>query len=239
MKFVEIAGLAGVGKSTVTGRLCAHHNAVRGIPFATPHWTDKLQHLPYCVRNALSMRLPLLALRQGADGFTAEHAKKLLYLNGWHRLLRRYAVGDHRAVIMDQGPLFCMAALHAFGPRFVRNDHYESWWQKTQDQWAHFLDAIVWLDCPKDELFHRINGRVTQHEMKGRSRDEVFAFLDRYEAAYEEVLARFAQYPDVRVVTLHVQDDNASQVAHEISQLWARQTNLPPYRLPRNLWDVC
>jgi hypothetical protein len=94
--------------------------------------------------------------------------------------------------LLDHGPVFKLATLHAFGPNWLRSASAHVWWEGLFQQWAALLDLIVWLDAPDAFLETRINARFQKHQVKGKSESDVRQFLARYRSSYQYVLSRLA-----------------------------------------------
>ena len=112
-RIVEIVGLAGSGKSTLTNQLCGRNGVIQGEDFATPslgHWA---RYAGYCVRETVSLTPMLLDLCRKSRHLTRDHVKKIIYLNGWHRIFQRQNPNSNAIIAVDQGFIFCLATLLA------------------------------------------------------------------------------------------------------------------------------
>jgi thymidylate kinase len=184
---IELVGLAGAGKTTLLHALNRRNEEIKiGAEIAL----RKLGHLPVFVRNAPLVLPTILQPGQQDRWFTWEEIKYLVYLKAWPHVLEQQAAQGGEAILLDHGPVFKMATLHAFGPDYLKTERSEAWWNQMFRQWASTVDMVIWLDAPNPILEKRINSRSQRHAVKGKSETEALRFLGRYRTAYERILAR-------------------------------------------------
>jgi shikimate kinase len=181
---IELVGPAGSGKSTLYRALAAQCELVTpGVPFGG------LGHLRLGLRHAAQL-LPAWLASQGR-WLDEKELRSLNYVVGWAEGLERGAAEGTLAVF-DHGPVFRLARLRAFGPRWVEGAAFARWEQAAVARWARLLGALVWLDAPDALLAARIDGRDERHRMKGGTDVDTRRFLARYRAAYDALLAELA-----------------------------------------------
>jgi cytidylate kinase len=215
---VEIAGVAGTGKSTLAGLLCSERGFGRlddTLRFREP------SHLRYVFRSL--PRLTGLAKRWLATRRTPSwtELKLVIYLMEWDSHLVRSRHSD-KATILDQGPVYALARLGYVDPLIAGTEPHGDWWHTMVDTWAGCLDAIVWLDAPNPVLASRIDNRSQDHQIKGKSPLEAAAFADRYRASYEEVIAAMdrtggpviLRYDTSRMSAADIAADTIRQIVH-------------------------
>ena len=183
---VEIVGLAGAGKTTLV-RLMSQLNG--NIQVGPELKLRKIDHIPTFIAQTYSLLPVLFQQYPGSRWFTWDEIKSMAYLKGWPQLLSRQAMNQNAVILLDHGPVFKLATLHAFGPERLRNRSNEKWWDAMFEQWAQALDVVVWLDAPDTVLRNRINNRVQKHAVKGKSQQEAHNFLALYRESYEQILA--------------------------------------------------
>jgi shikimate kinase len=188
---VELVGLAGAGKTTLLRALTERDDSFRIVSdLEIRNWT----HIPIFIRHAHFM-LSLLRQQSHCSGrFTWDEMKAMIYLMTWPNVLKTEATNKDRAILLNHGPIFKMATLHAFGPQSLRGDHFEQWWQKVFEQWSSTLDMIIWLKAPEKVLRERINSRSQRHVVKGKPEAEATKFLTSYQNSYEYVLTKMTAY---------------------------------------------
>jgi shikimate kinase len=220
---VELVGLAGAGKTTLLRALTERDSSFRivsDLEIRNP------AHLPIFIKHAHFM-LSLVRQPRHRDGrFTWDEMKAMIYLMTWPYLLKAEMTDKDRAILLNHGPIFKMATLHAFGPQSLHGDRFEHWWHKVFEQWSRALDLIIWLKAPDKVLQERINSRSQRHVVKDKSEAEVARFLACYQNSYEYVLTKLTAYggpPPVRFDTSETSVDLlVEEVLHSCSQKLAR-----------------
>ena len=183
-RLIEVVGVAGAGKTALIGGLCDRNAAfVIGDDIRVRRMSDLVQFL---------RATPAIAARYapGDRGRAPswEEIKSLAYLARWREVLA--AGHDHGSrILLDQGPIFRLATLHAFGPSRLQEPAAAQWWDDAFRRWST-LALVVWLDAPDHVLARRINTRAQAHVVKEKPRDQIVAFLRRYRASYEHVMNR-------------------------------------------------
>jgi broad-specificity NMP kinase len=213
-RLVELAGPAGVGKSTVV-------QALRDCTAAAPATIWGLPVAPL-LGNGVQL-LPTLA------GFWWE-SRSLLWDESRHMvrlstLYRRIHDADSAAapmLIFDEGPVFALAWLRGFGHESLRGDSSSHWWNRTLCQWAGAVDVVVVLDASDAHLAERIKSRPTWHEVKEASVPDIAIWMARFRTALEWVLAGLTAHGGPNVVRIstdryrpeHVVDQVRSVLCH-------------------------
>ena len=192
---VEIVGVAGAGKSTLSRLLARQPGIVAGEYIRVKN----VQRLPHIVQSLLpSLRI---YLNSGSDDrpITWEEIKKVAYLRGWHTVLQQQGRQQQAVVLIDQGPVFELATLYEFGPHRFKSHRLAAWWEEMFAQWASALHLIVWLKAPNEVLLRRIRTRRQWHMVKDSPTQVAQDFLDRYQRAYEHVIANLLAAQPIRV----------------------------------------
>ncbi len=210
-RLVEIAGVAGAGKSTLTGLLCGGSGEYRRAEFIR---TRKLGHLVYVARS-IPRLLPILAANTLArPRLNWADFKLMVFVTQWHRFLnRRPSVGT---VVFDQGPIYALVRLEAQERAVARHPAFRRWWEEMLTLWTGTLDTIVWLDAPDAVLRSRIEERTQSHHVKGETVDASLAFISRYRSLFVGVLDRCAVAGRPRLLRFDTGVTSAQGVAAEI-----------------------
>ena len=150
------------------------------------------------IKAGLSIwRLPLSLLATGAilsikdlatliirGRFSLENLKLVIQINALHRLLHRESGKSYRALMMDEGSVFGLAKLQAFGGA----SDPANWMSGLLNRLAPNLDTVIWLDASDTVLAQRIRERAKPHRTKNLSDAEIFEHLARYREAFERVM---------------------------------------------------
>lgn len=184
---VEIAGVAGAGKSTLARLLCQQDAEYRLAEFIDAR---RREHLAY-IAHGIPRVLPILAANLGPrPRLDRRQIKLLVYATEWHRLLSRKPLYRRGVTLLDQGPIYALVRLKALGARVTTGAAFDRWWDEMIDSWSDRLGAIVWLDADDQVLWDRINGRDQRHATKGGSPEVGLRFITRYRLAFQQVLDR-------------------------------------------------
>jgi thymidylate kinase len=185
---MEIAGVAGAGKSTLARALADRY---AGCRVADSLHTRLPAHWPYVAHSVRGL-LPLItATARSRPALSWDEIKFAVYVSEWDRYLRR----EHRQglVVLDQGPIFALARLLWGQKPVTRSEPFRAWMRAMVLRWSVELDVIVWLDAPDSTLHERIGSRDQRHEAKGRPTREVLELLETHRQAYRSVLEAFAR----------------------------------------------
>jgi hypothetical protein len=214
-RLVEVTGVAGAGKSTVTRAMCARSGFRRGpfIRARTP--ADLLQLLRGLPRimpivTAGGLRTPRVSWRE---------FKLLVYVTRWLPVLQRESRRNGGITLLDQGPIYALVRLRAEGKPFTTTPAFRRWSDDMLDMWTRELSAIVWLDARDDVLWGRINGRSQSHMTKGERDDEGYRFITHYRVSFEEVLHRIEASDRPRVLRFDTENTTPEQLAATIRPL--------------------
>lgn len=187
-RIVELVGLAGAGKTTLSKTLGRCHDQIRleEIPYFR-----RIRYLTFFVRSTC-LCLPIwlrLNLEGSSRRLTGEEYAVMAILAGWHRLLERPLSQSAQVVVIDQGPVFMLTVLWLYGPESLKRSCGKEWWNRICQQWAETLDAVIWLDAANATLLERIRVRAKWHMLKEESDGEALECLRRYRETYGHVLS--------------------------------------------------
>jgi energy-coupling factor transporter ATP-binding protein EcfA2 len=189
-RVVEVIGPAGAGKSSLVEALAEQTPHVLA---ADPPHPRSPQNFPFYVRN-LAASLPVLA-RMGLPTELGGHLPRgsvasVVILNGWSARLARHGLDGHRPLVLDQGPLYRLAELHARGPTGLLSQTW--WWDAMYGRWGRLLDCVVELDAGDDVLIRRIRDREKSHRLQRMTDPEARRFLASWRGSLTYTLTHLA-----------------------------------------------
>ena len=207
---VEVLGVAGSGKSTITSRLVSGGSLERA-PFISAREPAHLAQIAIALPQTIHLVLANLIRK---PRMTWADFKLMAYVTRWRHLLKepRYS---GRILVLDQGPLYALVRLKAKGLGLTSTRGFERWWRRQLARWARSIRAVVWLDAPDEILASRINQRDQSHWVKGEAPDVSLAFIRRYRDLFLEVIEEMEEMGGGPVI--HRFDTDAI-TAEEISE---------------------
>ncbi len=178
------------------------------------------------IKTGLSIwRLPLSLLAIGAllsikdlaslvlrRRFTLEDLKLVIQINALRRLLHCESGKGYRALMMDEGGVFGLAKLQAFG---ASSDSL-NWMSGLFNRLAPTLDTVIWLDASDAVLAQRIREREKPHRTKHLPDAEIVDHLCRYRAAFERVIAELNQRNSLKVIRFRTDQEPLEAIAKRI-----------------------
>lgn len=209
---VELVGLAGAGKTTLSRTLSQHSESILLDDDLT---LKNRKHILIFAKNALSLLRPILHQRQINRPFTWDEIKAMVYLNAWPPYLKRRATCGN-TLLLDHGPVFKLAMLNAFGPKSLKDREFDKWWSDMFQQWASTLDMVIWLTAPDSILLERINARNQRHTIKGKPEEESLDFLMRYQRSYEQILTKLTACAGLRLLRFDTSRSSVEQILDEL-----------------------
>jgi hypothetical protein len=207
-RVVELAGPAGVGKSSVSRALCRRCTAVQGTVWGLPVLSllgNGVQLIPALCGFWLDSRSLLWN--------ESRHMVRLRTLN--HTL--QGALTEEQAVVFDEGPVFALAWLRGFGHETMRRSVADAWWHATLGEWARTVDTVVVLDAPDSVLAHRIRARPEWHEVKHASDPDISLWIARFRAALNWVLDALTADGGPAVIRITTDQHQPEYIADQIA----------------------
>lgn len=207
---VEIIGPAGAGKSSLLRELGRQQPDL--ALFADRLRARTVQNLPFYVGSGLAALPTLLQPSWQGRWYTREEISRLLYLVGMRPVFRRRSqtVG---VTVVDQGPIFELTHLRAFGPARLTRNMASRWWRTMFRQWAPLFRLVIWLDAPDAVLLPRIRGRAQAHVIKQRVDAEAVALLARYRTSFKMVMQQLQDHAPIPLLTFATHEASVSEIA--------------------------
>jgi hypothetical protein len=202
---VELAGPAGVGKSSVSRILRRRYAAEQGTIWGLPV-------LPL-LGNGAQLIPTLLPFWLQSRSLLWDESRHIVRLRTLQRHLARVPTNGSTALIFDEGPVFALAWLRGFGHEAFRTRAADPWWEVTLGQWAAIVDTVVVLDAPDATVAHRIRTRPEWHEIKHESDQQISAWIGRFRTALNWVLAGLSANGGPFVQRIRTEDGTPERIA--------------------------
>jgi len=215
-RIVELAGPAGAGKTTLASML--EQSGMNILRADIPSWREP-NRIPFYVRNTLTLLPALMQMfyRRNGKWLQRWEVADMVILEGWPRMLRRQAAACKEVLLLDQGPIYMLAAGQVIGSGVLNSPQADGWRRRMVRQWANTLDMVIWLDAPNATLVSRVRGRDRWHGQKARSERAAFKFLDDYRQAYEQIFsALVAERSDLRIVRFDSARASVEEVGSQV-----------------------
>jgi adenylate kinase family enzyme len=213
---VEIVGVAGAGKSTLTREL--HLGYACGV--ADSLHTRAPAHWPY-VAHSVPRFLPLVLTNvQNRPFLSWDELKFVIYVLEWDRYLRVEGRDRSGVILLDQGPVFALACLLWGRKPITRRESFQEWVHRMVERWSTELDAIVLLDAPDEVLLARINNREQGHQGKGVAAGEGLRLIQVHREAYRQVLELIERLGRPRLLRYDTATMPPSKIAGELAEIF-------------------
>jgi hypothetical protein len=102
--------------------------------------------------------------------------------------------------VVDQGPIFELTHLRAFGPARLGRRSFAPWWDQSFRRWASMVPLVVWLDAPDEVLIPRVRAREQAHLIKQIAEAEAQTFLAHYRTSFAEVIEQLQRYAPIKML---------------------------------------
>jgi hypothetical protein len=206
---VELAGPAGVGKSTLSRALVGRGGIVTGTIWGLP--------VPVLLGQGARLLPSLLDNCRQARSLLWDESRHMVRLAALHRQLTAAPVLENRTVVFDEGPIFALAWLRGFGHEIMRSDAAQPWWQATLRDWAAVMDAVVVVEANDALLARRIRTRPHTHEVKEFSDPEIVAWMARFRSALSWVLEGLAREGGPAVLRVTTERETPELLAERVA----------------------
>ena len=192
---IELVGPAGAGKTGLLRAIAQRAPTVR-----TGVRLDRVRTMPLVARHAITLLPATLELFFADPRSLWPALRHLGRLGAFPAELERARGSRHQTILLDEGPVFSLGRLSVF----QRANEGLGWlgreWNAEVVRWSEMLTGVILLDADNEVLSQRIRNRPKHHSVKNGSDREVFGFLDRYRAAYREIVTRLTAGGRVQIV---------------------------------------
>ena len=229
---LEVVGPAGAGKSAVAKWLAQHVATLQIVPRAGGRG-DMLWFASAAIRL-----LPEAAeAARGDRGFARAQLRHLIRLDTLRRRLAVASRSGHSVLLLDEGPLYSLARLRAFWPPELNGGRLDARLRRVTAGWMRGLDIVVHLDAPNELLARRIERRDKDHRMRGQSEATIFGFLDRYRAAYADLLSEARSRRHIAVIDIDTSVTSIADCGALVAHATARRVGVLAEDAARSLVD--
>ncbi|HET7248692.1 MAG TPA: hypothetical protein VFI79_02510 [Gemmatimonadales bacterium] len=192
---IELVGPAGAGKTGLLRAIAQRAPTVR-----TGVRLDRVRTMPLVARHAITLLPATLELFFADPRSLWPALRHLGRLGAFPAELERARGSRHQTILLDEGPVFSLGRLSVF----QRANEGSGWlgreWNAEVVRWSEMLTGVILLDADNEVLSQRIRNRPKHHSVKNGSDREVSGFLDRYRAAYREIVTRLTAGGRVQIV---------------------------------------
>lgn len=228
---IELIGPAGAGKSSLLREL-RHQDPTLSI-FADRLRVSEPQNLPFYLSSGAAalptLLRPLWTSPWQERWYTKEEISRMLYVVGMHRVFQRRL--QHQGVmVIDQGPIFELTHLRAFGPARLNSYAFAAWWRGLYRRWASLFKLVVWLDAPDEILIPRVRRREQAHVIKHYSEADAQALLARYRHSFTNVMEQLQHHATIPVLTFTTNQMSVAEIAHHMLQKLEQITHVDRFK---------
>lgn len=217
---IEIVGVAGSGKSTLTRTL---HERYAGFRIGDSLHTRVPSHWPY-VAHSVPRLLPLVVRTvRNRPALSWDELKFVMYVLEWNRFLRSAREYHAGVTVLDQGPIFALACLLWGQKPMTRSEPFQAWVNEMLERWSFELDAIVWLVAPDHVLLERINSREQRHAAKEKSVLEGLELINLHRRSYGQLLDQVVRLGRPRLLCFDTSVLSAVEIAGELAEIFEAQ----------------
>jgi shikimate kinase len=208
---IELAGVAGTGKSTLLKAMMQRNEKIRTLPLPL-----KVSYLSFLIKIA-STWLPLyLKEYRTSRWFTVQEIRNMGYLDTWISFIRSQARTKEDIVALDPGPVHWLSSLQEFGPPITKHPRYQRWWKNKHEQWSSALEVIIWLEAPDDLCLQRVLSRAERHEIKHMPSESALRELKCYRESYEQIIPSMAAQHSLKVFFFRTDQISTQQMIDQI-----------------------
>ena len=220
---IELIGPAGAGKSSLLREL-RRQDPTLSI-FADRLRVREPQNLPFYLSSGAAALPTVLRSAWQERWYTREELSRMLYLVGMHRVFQR-RLQRQGVTVIDQGPIFELTHLRAFGPARLHSHTFAPWWRGLYQQWAGLFKLVVWLDAPDEILIPRVRHREQAHVIKHYSEADAQALLARYRHSFRNVMEQLQHHATIPVLTFTTHQMSVEEIAHHMLQKLEQSTHV-------------
>jgi len=210
---IEIIGLAGAGKSTLTDSL----KNSKKFDFSPSISLPKLATLHWQFAYGLKHIIPLLFYSK--KGYLLQNIKLILHMNSMLKTLKKSEFKNIK--LFDQGIIYQYASYCYFGFNIKGRSYLDDVFEKTVKEYLCIVNSIIYLKVNDEIALKRVATRKSYHMLNEFSEQEILDFISYYSTYYEQVIELANKY-DVSVIEIQTSNKTAQEVHYDVQQALTR-----------------
>lgn len=201
---IEIAGIAGAGKSTLANELFSRGVVDSGKVFP-------LKHPIRILKSAMCLWWFFLSC-------SWVEWMHMVLRNTKFDLRKREMTTQRspRPVLFVQGPFYDNVVLLRKHSVFPQNRLWHSWNGYQMNFSRDILDVIIWLEVDNSILRNRINSRSRGHVIKGEPEEIQNKFLSNFRQSFNQIMGDDSDNPQFPLIKFRVDNLPPSKLADKI-----------------------
>ena len=208
IKVIEIIGVAGAGKSTLTKRLSENFPDWE-VCFRLPRFKTLFYQLQAVTRNIL----PLLLYSEKKTLFN--NIKIIAHIYSTARYLSINKSYADKVIVFDQGVIFEYASLCNVGLCNAPKEYLKTINDGYMRKYFESIDVAVFLTAPDEVLYERVINRKINHRLKNFNEEETKDFFNGYNQVFNETKSNLKKI-DKKVIEISTYLKHPNDVFDEL-----------------------
>ncbi len=186
MKIIEVVGLAGSGKSTLTTRLINNLSDSHGI-----YRLRKKKWSLIILRSFFSNFMVLL--KNIVRSTYRNPIIPLLHFDASIQDIRSLKQEKEGVLILDQGPIFNFISMNRYEFHGLDCAKQQQVLKEKLLDFGKVLDGVIFLHAPLDKLIERVSKREVNHRLKALNDEKRIEFLNHYYSDYTDIIKELSK----------------------------------------------
>ena len=217
---IEMAGIAGAGKSTLKKAMMQRNKNITIFPIPA-----KISYVNTFIRLIFQW-LPIhLKEYRNCRWFTFLEIRNILYLDTWIPHIRNKLLAKTEIFVMDPGSVYWLSSLLEIGPPITQHPRFRMWWKEKIEEWASILDVIIWLDAEEELCHQRVLAREKWHELKDLPDNHGITQLSYFQKSYAKIIPEMEFHHPVKVFYFNSDQLTTQEMVDKVFS-------------ENNLWDI-